>query len=465
MKNLLSSLLLAFIIYEAKSQKTEIKTEAPEENYTIQKVITKQQSNINIPVSIAMVDIENQINKSITGLIFEDNSYTDNDNDNFKCKVWKKDKIVFTAAKNNVFDFTVPLKIWAEKGVGAFGLMSYQSTEFEMKLKFTTAFSINPDWSFQTITNPNGFEWITKPVLKFSGVEVPIYPIIGKVISSNHAMFARKIDESVKANISLKPYVKQAWETASQPYLISEEYKTWMKLTPIEISMAPLVAAGKVINSNLNLKVFTETIIGEKPIVPAITNVPNLKITNIKDNNFEIALFNEVPYTEATMLAKKMFNGQKYEFQNGKFKIEVIDLDIYGSEEKLVIKTDLKGSIKGTVYMKGTPVYDSTKKMIVLTNLDYDLKTKSVLLKAANWMLEGKLTKMFQDSFGMPVGELIQYAKKNIEETLSKPLSKGIKMDGEIVSIIPDKVILTPTSIVSIVQAKGKLNLKIDGID
>lgn len=465
MKNLLTSLLLVLTITKAYCQKNEIKTEAPEENYTIQKVITKQQSNINIPLSIAMVDIENQINKTISGLIFEDNSYTDNDNDNFKCKVWKKDKIIFTAAKNNVFDFTVPLKIWAEKGVGAFGLMAYQNTEFEMKLKFTTSFSINPDWSFQTITNPNGFEWITKPVLKFSSIEVPIAPIIGKVISSNHTMFARKIDESVKANISLKPYIKQAWETASQPYLISEEYKTWMKLTPIEIAMAPLNANGKVIQSNLNLKVFTETLIGEKPIVASTTNVPNLKIANITDNNFEIALSNEVPYTEATALAKKMFIGQKYEFQNGKFIIEVLDLDIFGSEEKLVIKTDLKGSVKGTVYMKGTPVYDSTKKMIVLTNLDYDLKTKNALLKAANWMLEGKLTKMFQESFGMPVGELITYAKQNIEETLSKPLSKGIKMDGEIISIIPDKVYLTPTSIISTVQAKGKLSLKIDGID
>lgn len=462
MKTLIST-LLCFIVSLTFGQKI-IEPEAPVEKYTIEKMVTKQTSTINIPFNLTMTEVENQINKSITGLIYEDNSYTDNDNDNFKCRVWKKNKIIFTGVQGNVFDYSVPLKIWAEKGIGALGFMSYQSTEFEMILKFSSTFGIQPDWSFQTITNANGFDWITKPAIKIGGVDVPITAVIGKIISNNHAMFARKIDESVKSNINIRPYVLKAWETASQPFLISEEYKTWLKVTPLDISMAPLVTVNKVIQSTINLKVITETNLGEKPIITK-SPLPNLKIAPQKESTFDMAILNEVPYVEATAIAKKMFVGQKYEFQDGKFKTEILGIDIYGSEDKLVIKADMKGSVKGTIFMKGIPVYDSTKKMIVLSNLDYDLKTKNVLVKAANWMIEGKLAKMFESKFGMPLTDLMKMAKTNVEETLSKPLSKGIKMDGEIQEIMPNKIYLTPTSMVIVVKTKGKLSLKIDGID
>lgn len=93
--------------------------EAPVENYLQDTVLVQKiPSTISIPFDIAMSDIEKQINSTVNGLIYEDNSYTDDSNDNFKCKVWKKSNILITAATNDVFDFTVPIKVWAEKGIG-----------------------------------------------------------------------------------------------------------------------------------------------------------------------------------------------------------------------------------------------------------------------------------------------------------------------------------------------------------
>ena len=125
--------------------------EAPIEKYLQDTVLVQKiPSTISIPFDISMNDIEKQINATVTGLIYEDNSYTDDNNDNFKCKVWKKANIVITAATNDIFDFTVPIKVWAEKGIGAFGIMKYIPLEFELNLKFSTKFTIKPDWSVQT---------------------------------------------------------------------------------------------------------------------------------------------------------------------------------------------------------------------------------------------------------------------------------------------------------------------------
>lgn len=439
--------------------------EAPVEKYLQDTVVVqKVLSTISIPFDIAMSDIEKQINLTVNGLIYEDNSYTDDNNDNFKCKVWKKSNIVITAATNNVFDFTVPIKVWAEKGIGAFGIMKYIPIEFEMNLKFSTRFTINPDWTVQTFTTPNGYDWISKPKVNV-GIDVPIDFIVGKIIDNNHTKFARSLDAAVSKNMSLKPYVIQAWNAASQPYLVSEAYNTWVKITPLEVSMIPLTTVGRNIKSVLGIKAYTETLTGNRSFVPTVfSSVPNLKLATDIPNDFQVGLMSDVLFTEAATVAKKMFVGQEYEFQNGAYKIQITDIDIFGSNEFLVIKADLKGSLKGTVYIKGIPIYDPIKKKIVLSNSQFDIKTRNVLAKAAAWLLEGKMVKMIQDEYGLPVDELLTYAKQNIETAMNSEYRKGVKLNGKIENVQPDKVYLTPTSIVAVVLAKGKVELKVNGL-
>ena len=84
-----------------------------------------------MPVKIPLSEIGNLINASVQNLIFEDNSYTDNNNDQFKVKVWKTRPIRLVGGTKQNLLIEVPLKIWAEKGIGTLGIYSYQNTTFE----------------------------------------------------------------------------------------------------------------------------------------------------------------------------------------------------------------------------------------------------------------------------------------------------------------------------------------------
>lgn len=456
-------LFILFNILVTKAQK--INPQAPVESYSQDTVkVQKIPSIISIPFDISMNDIEKQINNSITGLIYEDNSYDDDNKDNFKCKVWKKSNITIPAATNDVFNVSVPLKIWAEKGIGAFGYVKYIPMEFEINLKFSTKFTINQNWSVQTFTTPNGFEWISKPKINV-GIDIPMDFIIGKIIENNHAKFAKTIDDAVEKNLTIKPYIIQAWNVAQQPYLVSEEYRTWVRITPVELLMTPLKAQGRNVKAVLGIKAYTETFTGEKPALPkSVIDVPNLKLISTVPNDFQVALMSDMPHTEAAAIAKKMFLGQQYEFKDGKYKVEITDLDIYGSDDKMVIRADLKGSLKGSVFLKGVPVFDPVKRMVVLNNLDFDLQSKSILFKTAAWLLEGQIEKMIQQKFGIPVDDLINFAKQNVESAMNTEYIKGVKLSGKIDQVAPDKVVLTPNSIVAVVMAKGKVELKVDGL-
>src|SRR5690606_32826615 len=125
----------------------------PQTAYTFPKI----KSNINLPVSVSVEEVNNLINNSVKGIIYEDNSYTDNKNDQFKTKVEKDGNIQLIPLKDNRLLIEVPLKIWAEKGYGTLGAYVYNDTEFNIVMKFITSIQFKNNWTLDTQTKTYGF--------------------------------------------------------------------------------------------------------------------------------------------------------------------------------------------------------------------------------------------------------------------------------------------------------------------
>ena len=106
----------------------------------------KIKSSITMPIKIPLSEIGDIINNSVQNLIFEDNSYTDNNNDQFKVKVWKTRPIRLVGGTKQNLLIEVPLKIWAEKGIGSLGVYTYQNTTFETVMYFSTQIIFNNNW-------------------------------------------------------------------------------------------------------------------------------------------------------------------------------------------------------------------------------------------------------------------------------------------------------------------------------
>lgn len=420
----------------------------------------KHKSVVHVPVELSIAELSKHLNVLVQGLIYEDNDKQEG----FRIKVWKRSPIVADARDSLLF-YTVPLKIWGEKTFQVLGISSAQATEFQVNLKFMTRFGVDSDWKVRTQTVSAGFDWVTKPSIKVAGIEVPITGIISRKISENLEKFSKAIDDNVRENFVVKPYVLQAWNLIREPRLLSEEYRTWLVITPTDILMTPFNVRNGKISATLGIRGFTQTLTGEKPTVKPATDVPNLIITTDVPNGFQIGLIGVVPYEEASKFAAAQFIGKTFDFKDGKYKIEVTSVDIYGQNDKLVIKAGLKGSINGVIYLKGIPYYDAKTRLLSLKNVDYDLNTRSVLVQTANWLLQGKFVKQIEEQFVFPVGAQIEEAQKAIRQQLAtRKVAKGIDFGGRLDALDPDQVYLTPTSLVALIVAKGHVEVKIDGL-
>lgn len=419
-------------------------------------------STIAVPIDIAYTDIEKMLNTSVTGLIYQDDSYTDNDNDQFKIKVWKKDNITIKPNAANQLKIAVPLKVWAEKGIGALGMISYQSTEFELILNFKTVFSITPDWVIKTVTTPDGYTWITKPVLKYKYVDVPITPIVANVLDKQHAGFAKTIDEQVVKALDMKPYALMVWNLMNTPFQVSEEYETWLSIKPTAVQMTPLTALKDRITGTIGLSVISETKVGVKPVIPPMaTKPPNLKPVKTVPDNFMVETVADISYDYATAIANKQFKGMKLEFLNGKKSVTIEDIQVGRDVGKMTLTTKLSGSIKGNVIIEGAPYYDSLTQRLALKDVDFQLKTKNIFQRTAAWLFTGKIERMIEKDYGVPVGDMITAANASLMETLNSSPHPGVRMKGTVTAMKPTDVILGEQGITIPILTAGKVAVTI----
>lgn len=178
--------------------------------------------------------------------------------------------------------------------------------------------------------------------------------------------------------------------------------------------------------------------------------------------NVNIAAF--TTYQNAAALMQKNFQGQR--FESGKKYVVVNKIDLWGKDGKIIVDMGLNGSVNGEVYLSGTPVYDASKKEVYLDQVDFVMDSKSRLLKTAGWLAHGLIVKKIAENCRFSIADNLKEGTKTMMGYLNnyQPV-KGVKVNGALTELAPDKIVLTPNAIVAMIAAKGKIAVAIDGLE
>lgn len=442
-----------------------IQPDAPQEVYT--ENVGKSErtiSYLNIPLEINIKEIEKQINGSLGATLYDDNSF---DNDDLKLRIDKTGNFAITSTTGEDFSFEIPLSIDATKAVSVLGMKQAASTKFLMKAKFTSSYFLSSDWNFNTNTKVDGFEFITEPKITMAGFNIPIKSLVERVLVNYQPYIARQIDAQVASSVVIKPQILDLWNSLKEPILISEAYKTWLKIEPQDMLISPIRTRGNKLNINIAMKAYVDTYTGEKKLDKPQKSIdlPPLKFVSNPPAGFNINISNLLTFYEAQSIAKSYLLGHTFNFANNKYAVKVEGLEMFGTvENQMVIQLKLSGSVDGTVFLKGVPKYDKTTKTIKLANLDFDIKTKNVLLKSAAWLLEGKLEKEIARGMSFSVDDMLTQVQASVEDALSKEYIRGVKIETSTLKMVPKEVSISQEGIVSQFAAIGNIKLTIDGL-
>ncbi len=446
---------------------TRLSPDAPMSAYTPFRMDIRSEqyrSTVNVPISIGLADVAQQINGQVNGVLYE-GSGTDEANPTVpvQTRVEKRGPILVRTGMVNsapLFYLTVPLRIRASAGLSVLGLTHTETTTFELDLRFASRFNIDPDWSVNTQTRVEGYDWISKPNVRLFGLNIPITRFVGQIIDQNLGTLTANVDRQIRQEVDLKTPVLQAWNLLREPQLLSEQYRTWLYVIPQRIVVTPLHLANDCIQASIGIEGFTLTQTGTRPVVKPAVSLPDLQLVKTVPTSFRVSLLSEVSYAEAARLATQQFTGQTFTFREGRNSVTIQTLELYGQSDFLIVKAGLTGSITGTIYLKGKPQYNPASKTIELQNMVYDIDTKNVLLKAANWLLHGTFARTLQQQLAIPVGPQLDSLRTVVQAQLQhQTLAKDITLTGQLDTLTPDQIYLTPTALVAVVIATGRIDL------
>ncbi|MFD0990646.1 DUF4403 family protein [Mariniflexile jejuense] len=446
----------------SKQQFTTIKPE-PEEASPI--VYDNIPSFINVPVSIKLKDIENQINTILKGLIYEDKIIED---DNIEIKVWKQAPITIQneGSSGNKIKTMLPLKAIVKYRIGTetMGVKLYKTSEFNLNGVVTLSSNIGlSNWKLKSNTHITNLEWTESPSLVVYGKNLPVTYLVNPAIKIFRADIEKSIDDAIETSMDFKPNVLVAIEKLTVPFKMSDYYESWLRIVPVEIYATDAELKKDKVLLQMGMKCNMETLIGKQPeskfdakniVLKPVTKMPNHITSNI------VAIST---YQDASKIMTKNFSGQ--EFGSGSKKVTVKNVDIWHKSGKMVIALDLQGSINGTIYLEGVPLYNNVTKELFFDNLDYVLDTKSRLIRTANWMAKGIILKRIQESCRYSIQPNLDEGKQTMLGYLNNysPMS-GVFVNGTMDEIEFQRIKLTNNAILAFLKVTGNISVTVDGL-
>ncbi len=419
-------------------------------------------SFINLPVKIKIHDIENQTNKILSGLIYEDNNIED---DNYEVKIWKLAPISIQN-ENGKMKTVLPLKAFVKYRIGTdrLGISLFNTKEFNFNGKVTLLSDVAlTNWKLNTNTELKSLDWNESPSMTVLGKAVPITYLINPAVRLFRSKIEKSIDDAISKSIDFKPNVLDALEKICQPFEMSEAYQSWLRVVPVELYTTDAKLQNDVIAFEMGLKCTMETLVGQKPVNKFDRNKIVLKPVVKMPEHVSANIVAVSSYEDASKIMTRNFAGQ--EFGNGSKKVAVQKVSIWHKDGKMIIALDLLGSLNGTIYLAGFPQYNNASQEIYFDKLDYAVDTKSRLMRTANWLAQGYVLRKIQENCRYSIKPNLEEGKKSMLQYLSNysPLP-GVFVNGTIGDIRFEKIQLTNKAIIALIKVNGDVNITVDGI-
>lgn len=423
-------------------------------------------SYINMPIAIKLKEIENQVNQSLNGLIYEDKNIEDND---LEIKIWKLSSITIAndpQSSGNKIKIILPLKALVKYRIGTeqLGIKMYTTKEFNFNGNVTLLSDVAlTNWKLNTKTTLKSLDWNESPSVSVFGKSMPITYLINPAIKIFKSDIEKSIDDAMSQSMDFKPNVLEALEKICTPFEMSEAYESWLRIVPLKLYTTDSKLIKETIAFQMGLKCNIESIVGQKPsskfnankiVLKPVAKIP----TDIAANIAAIST-----YKDASKILSKNFAGQ--EFESGSKKVTVKNVEIWHKEGKMIVALDLLGSIEGVVYLSGYPQYNDYTKEIYFDKLDYVLDTKSKLMRTASWMAQGYILKKIQETCRYSIQPNLAEGKQNIMQYLNNysPIA-GVFVNGKMEDVQFEKIQLTNKAIIAFLKIKGEISVSVDGV-
>ena len=336
----------------------------------------------------------------------------------------------------------------------------FSEPERKVNVSFSNSIAVQPDFKVKLSVKREDPIALDKCEVCFWGQDITKQVMKGL---TEELDASKKEMEKTYGSVDLKPRFQQIWDQLNKTYSLYG--LGWLQVNPQKVRINNLFINKDSLTIYLGLS--AKPVIGFEKPAEKKSAIPSLG-TFSRQQGFSIFLDAVLNYDSLSWIMNQQVQGKEFNFRKGfiKKKFIIDECKIYGGGfEKLIIKINFSGTNSGIVYLVGKPVYDDNKKTIEIANIDFDIKSKNVLLGTADWLFDKKITKEISKNARFELGTYIDSAKININKQLNQEWVKGIRSYGDIKDIKLIGIYPMQQSLVIRSNCSGDLSVKVDSIN
>ena len=283
-------------------------------------------------------------------------------------------------------------------------------------------------------------------------------PTIEKEVRASLVQLEKEVDQQL-ASAPMRSTMIDVWKALQDPIMV-EPYG-YFYLRPQQLGIENLTLKNEGQKAYFTTQMVAQPLFSTNAIdlpksrLPKNTPQPNATKTSVFN------LRTVASYDSINRFLLRDFDTQQIKITNKKY-INIDKVQILGPQgERLVLSVQFSGTKKGTLYLVVKPYID-LQQHLRIREVDYELRTKSVLLHSSKWMLNSKLKEQLTANVDVDLSPLLSESKAAIEQQINSEITNGVWLQGKIDELSVQNLLLTSGYLVVDLRLTGVLKLKID---
>lgn len=326
------------------------------------------------------------------------------------------------------------------------------------------------NWNFAVAMETN-FRWRQRAVIDVFGFKLDISDQIRPQINSVLNGLRPEI-VSLLNSLNIKREVTSVWREIQTPQRLAQGPNIWLTVSPKSIHFSGLRITESAISTNIALRAETKSVVGPRPDVNIVRQVPNLQALGNLPTGFSLSVPVVVNYAaiERILAAQRIGNRLVELVDPDEYDLELSKFDIYPSDKAIVIgfdyATDGPGALfdsEGRAYISGVPTVNWNRKRIRFRDLAFTGAANNAVIDAASLVIsQGPVIEIAEDNAIIPFENEFILLTQAVNDALQRDFGEGISMRGELSAADIDDMRFTEEGVRLLLTLTGQLDVRIN---
>jgi hypothetical protein len=255
--------------------------------------------------------------------------------------------------------------------------------------------------------------------------------------------------------LNLRPQFQRFWNILNTPQPVYGQ--GYLQINPERIRISRLITYKDTIF--LTAGISARPVVSQVKMAGQTTLLPDISDFTPR-SGFNLYVDARLNYDSLSNLMTAKLAQKRIDLEQGGRHIIVERCAIYGGDrEKLILKVDFTGSNSGSFYLTGKPVFNAADKILSIEKLEFDIRSKDLMVKTVSWMFNRKILNTLQAYTRFNTASYEQDILGRMNAQMNRTLYPGVQMTGYVREISLEKIYTFQDMLVVRFHSSGKIDL------